>query len=85
MGGHNQVKCSKAANENIGLTGVLSGLGGSGMYSGCLTYLSVTTNTRERPLYMALVLLAWGLGTVLGPVIGGAFADSSATWRWVSG
>lgn len=53
------------------------------MYSGCLTYLSVTTSTRERPLYMALVLLAWGLGTVLGPVIGGAFADSSATWRWV--
>src|SRR5437588_12600707 len=25
---------------------------------------------------------AWGLGTVLGPVVGGAFAESSATWRW---
>jgi MFS family permease len=24
----------------------------------------------------------WGVGTVLGPVIGGAFTDSSATWRW---
>jgi len=24
----------------------------------------------------------WGLGTVLGPVIGGAFTDSSAGWRW---
>ena len=24
----------------------------------------------------------WGLGAVLGPVIGGAFAVSSATWRW---
>jgi MFS family permease len=24
----------------------------------------------------------WGLGTVLGPVIGGAFTQSSATWRW---
>jgi hypothetical protein len=23
-------------------------------------------------------------GTILGPVIGGAFADSKATWRWVS-
>ncbi len=26
--------------------------------------------------------MAWSLGTILGPVIGGAFADSSATWRW---
>jgi MFS family permease len=24
----------------------------------------------------------WGIGTVLGPVVGGAFTDSSATWRW---
>ncbi|KAH8698990.1 putative efflux pump antibiotic resistance protein [Talaromyces proteolyticus] len=75
--------CGGAPNMNALIVGrALAGLGGSGMYSGCLTYLSVTTSTRERPLYMALVLLAWGVGTVLGPVIGGAFADSSATWRW---
>lgn len=75
--------CGGAPNMNALIVGrAIAGLGGSGMYSGCLTYLSVTTSTRERPLYMALVLLAWGLGTVLGPVIGGAFADSSATWRW---
>jgi Major Facilitator Superfamily len=24
----------------------------------------------------------WGLGCILGPVVGGAFADSGATWRW---
>jgi MFS family permease len=24
----------------------------------------------------------WGIGTVLGPVVGGSFTDSSATWRW---
>jgi MFS family permease len=24
----------------------------------------------------------WGIGTVLGPVVGGAFTDSSAGWRW---
>ena len=24
----------------------------------------------------------WGLGTVLGPVIGGAFTNSGAGWRW---
>lgn len=24
----------------------------------------------------------WGVGTVMGPVVGGGFADSSASWRW---
>lgn len=25
---------------------------------------------------------AWGLGTILGPLIGGAFANSRLGWRW---
>jgi MFS family permease len=32
---------------------------------------------------MSINGLVWGIGCVLGPVIGGAFADSPATWRWV--
>jgi MFS family permease len=47
-----------------------------------MTLLSVNTTVRERPIYLGLTGLAWGLGTVLGPIIGGAFAGSSATWRW---
>ena len=76
--------CGGAPNVNALIIGrVLAGIGGSGMYSGCLTYISVTTSNKERPIYMAGVAVAWGAGTVLGPIVGGAFADSSATWRWV--
>lgn len=33
-------------------------------------------------MYNALVGLCWGAGCILGPVVGGAFASSAATWRW---
>ncbi|KAI9674805.1 MAG: hypothetical protein M1817_001709 [Caeruleum heppii] len=61
---------------------VIAGLGGNGMYLGALTLLSVFTNPRETPAYIGYLGLMWGLGTVIGPIIGGAFAISRATWRW---
>ncbi|KAH7131823.1 major facilitator superfamily domain-containing protein [Dendryphion nanum] len=61
---------------------VWAGVGGAGMYLGVLNLVTVNTSLRERPLYMSINGLVWGVGCVLGPVIGGAFADSPATWRW---
>ena len=37
---------------------------------------------KERSMYTAMIGLIWAIGTILGPVIGGAFASSSASWRW---
>ncbi|KAI4264552.1 MAG: hypothetical protein L6R42_000355 [Xanthoria sp. 1 TBL-2021] len=75
--------CGSAQSMDMMIVGrVIAGLGGNGMYTGCLTYVAVTTSTRERPLYMSGVTVLWGGGTVLGPLVGGAFADSTATWRW---
>ena len=53
-----------------------------GRYIGVMTLLSVTTTEHERPVYISLTGLTWGLGTVLGPIIGGAFADSHVGWRF---
>ena len=61
---------------------VIAGAGGAGMYLGVLNYISVFTTIRERSLYAALCGLVWGVGTVCGPLVGGGFAISSATWRW---
>jgi MFS family permease len=35
-----------------------------------------------RPTYIGMTGAMWGLGTVLGPVIGGALTNSAASWRW---
>ncbi|GAB1316095.1 Major facilitator superfamily (MFS) profile domain-containing protein [Madurella fahalii] len=76
------VLCGAAPNMPTLIVGrVIAGIGGSGMYSGTMTYVSVLTTMEERPAYMAGSTAIWG-GTVLGPLVGGAFATSSATWRW---
>lgn len=62
---------------------VIAGVGGAGMYLGLLNLISINTTIRERPAYIGGTGVVWGAGTILGPVIGGAFADSAATWRWV--
>jgi len=47
-----------------------------------LNYISIFTSLKERPIYNALIGLCWGTGCILGPIVGGAFSGSSATWRW---
>ncbi|KAK2024716.1 MFS general substrate transporter [Colletotrichum zoysiae] len=75
--------CGAAPNMTAMVIGrVIAGLGGSGMYSGALTYIAMLTTEMERSRYVAGVSAVWGLGSVLGPVIGGGFSESSATWRW---
>ncbi|PWY69608.1 efflux pump antibiotic resistance protein [Aspergillus sclerotioniger CBS 115572] len=61
---------------------VICGIGGMGVYLGAVNMVSVLTSEAERPLYLSFIGLTYGIGIILGPIIGGAFADSSATWRW---
>ncbi|GAE00036.1 hypothetical protein BC1G_12393 [Paecilomyces variotii No. 5] len=76
--------CGAAPNMNALIVGrALGGLGGGGMYLGVLMMLSLFTTPLERPKYIGIIGVVFGFGTVLGPVIGGAFAsNASATWRW---
>ncbi|TEY39868.1 hypothetical protein BOTCAL_0449g00050 [Botryotinia calthae] len=75
--------CGGAPNMNALIVGrAICGLGGIGMYIGVMTVISENTSKTERPVYLGLIGILWGIGTVVGPFIGGAFADSSATWRW---
>jgi len=75
--------CGAAPSINVLILGrAIAGVGGSGQYVGCMTLIAGTTTLSERAMYVSFTGLSWGLGTVLGPIIGGAFAQSSAGWRW---
>ncbi|KAL2021886.1 hypothetical protein VTK56DRAFT_6481 [Thermocarpiscus australiensis] len=75
--------CGAAPSMSALIVGrVLAGAGGSAIYIGELNYFTLLTAPKERGLYISLIGLVWSVGAVIGPVIGGAFAESSATWRW---
>ncbi|OJZ82522.1 hypothetical protein ASPFODRAFT_63725 [Aspergillus luchuensis CBS 106.47] len=75
------VLCGAAPSINAEIVGrVFAGAGGNGMYFGILELLLMNITSRERPQYLSLTGLVWGLGTVLGPVVGGGF--EKYTWCW---
>jgi len=62
--------CGAAPNiETLVIGRVIAGVGGSGMYSGTLTYVSVLSDEKEKPAYLAGSTVVWGIGSVLGPVV----------------
>ncbi|PGG99588.1 hypothetical protein GX51_06237 [Blastomyces parvus] len=75
--------CGAAPSLNVMILGrALAGMGGSGLYVGCMTLIAATTTLAERPIYVSCTALSWGIGLVLGPVVGGAFSESAVGWRW---
>ncbi|KAJ8122256.1 hypothetical protein ONZ43_g1505 [Nemania bipapillata] len=73
--------CGAAPNMTAEIIGrTFAGAGGNGMYFGLIALLSIHTTPKERPQYLSFTGLCWGLGTVLGPAVGGGFA--LWTWRW---
>lgn len=75
--------CGAAPTMNALIVGrVFAGAGGTGIYLGGLNQISALTSRQERGTYIAGTGFVWGLGAILGPVVGGGFSDSSATWRW---
>jgi MFS family permease len=74
--------CALAPTSRAFIVGrAVAGLGGAGIFSGCVVILSLSVPLRKRPMFYGAFGSMWGIASVAGPLLGGAFAQR-LTWRW---
>jgi MFS family permease len=59
----------------------VQGIGGGGMIALVSVILTDMLALNERGFYVGILAMAWALGTVIGPILGGVIAER-LTWKW---
>ena len=73
-----------APNMTVLIAGrTIQGIGGGGLEVLSEIILTDMTTLKERPLYLGILGFVLAAGTVLGPVVGGGFAQY-VSWRWIA-
>ncbi|KAI9663526.1 MAG: MFS sugar transporter [Alyxoria varia] len=74
--------CGAAPNSEALIVGrAIAGFGSAGIFSGAILIVAHTVPLRKRPIYTGLIGAMYGIASVAGPLMGGAFTDH-ITWRW---
>lgn len=68
--------CGAAPSSTAFIVGrAVAGLGAAGLFSGSLIIIAHSSPVVKRPIYTGVLGMGYGLASVLGPLIGGAFTD----------
>ncbi|KAI2613792.1 MFS general substrate transporter [Hypoxylon fragiforme] len=74
--------CGSAPNSIAFILGrAIAGLGGAGIFTGVMLIMLPLVPLRKRPMFQGIFGTIFGVSSVLGPLVGGAFTDR-VTWRW---
>ncbi|KAI1806478.1 MFS general substrate transporter [Daldinia bambusicola] len=74
--------CGAAPNSIAFIIGrAIAGIGAGGVQSGVVTIIVYAVPLEKRPMYQGLFGAVYGISSVLGPIVGGAFT-TNVTWRW---
>ncbi|KAI1853207.1 hypothetical protein JX266_001913 [Neoarthrinium moseri] len=75
--------CGAAPNSIAFILGrAIAGLGSAGIFSGVMMIMVPLIPLRKRPMFQGFFGAIFGIASVMGPLIGGGFTDSTVSWRW---
>lgn len=76
------VVCAAATSSPMFIIGrAIAGAGAAALYSGGMTIIGFSVPLRKRAIYIAALSSMFGIASVVGPILGGAFTDK-LSWRW---